>query len=233
MSSMLQRAAERRPPGDLQIANPRLKEVNASKKFSGIVSSRRPWDGDAWRTGEGTAEDAVRPLNRSIVDINSAAEADIAAVGIDKAIAKKIVEGRPYRNKRDLVTRQLLSQDQYDKVKRHDRRQTTAKEVMVMYARMVIGEAISDEQVKEFARIYTSEVLPQLQSESGFSSAQLMVEEGGRMAVSLTVWKSRDDCVRVPLEPLLSAVRSENAAPAGWRVCGEAVQLRELRNEDE
>jgi DNA uptake protein ComE-like DNA-binding protein len=59
----------------------------------------------------------VRPLNPKIVDINTAPEADIAAVGIDKAIAKKIVDGRPYRNKRDLVTRQLLSQDEYDKVK--------------------------------------------------------------------------------------------------------------------
>jgi competence protein ComEA len=59
----------------------------------------------------------VRPLNAKIVDINTAAEADIAAIGIDKAIAKKIVDGRPYRNKRDLVTRQLLSQDQYDKLK--------------------------------------------------------------------------------------------------------------------
>jgi len=59
----------------------------------------------------------VRPLNAKIVDINTAPEAEIAAVGIDKAIAKKIVDGRPYRNKRDLVTRQLLSQDQYDKVK--------------------------------------------------------------------------------------------------------------------
>src|SRR4029078_6653343 len=59
----------------------------------------------------------VRPLNAKIFDINTAPEADIAAVGIDKAIARKIVDGRPYRNKRDLVTRQLLSQDQYDKRK--------------------------------------------------------------------------------------------------------------------
>ena len=59
----------------------------------------------------------ARPLNARIIDINSAPEADIAAVGIDKAVAKKIVEGRPYRNKRDLVTRQLLSVDEYDKVK--------------------------------------------------------------------------------------------------------------------
>jgi heme-degrading monooxygenase HmoA len=65
-----------------------------------------------------------------------------------------------------------------------------------MYARMVIGEAISDEQVKEFARIYDAEVVPQLRTEPGFSSAQLMVEEGGRMAVSLTLWVTREDCVK-------------------------------------
>jgi heme-degrading monooxygenase HmoA len=65
-----------------------------------------------------------------------------------------------------------------------------------MYARMVIGEAISDPQVREFARIYTSEVLPDLQSQPGFDSAKLMVEEGGQMAVSLTLWKTRDDCLK-------------------------------------
>jgi DNA uptake protein ComE-like DNA-binding protein len=52
-----------------------------------------------------------------VVDINTAPEADIAALGIDKPVAKKIVEGRPYRNKRDLLTRQLLTKEQYEKVK--------------------------------------------------------------------------------------------------------------------
>ena len=65
-----------------------------------------------------------------------------------------------------------------------------------MYARMVIGEANNEEQVQEFARIYTSEVLPELEKESGFASARLMVEEDGRMAVSLTLWQTREDCVR-------------------------------------
>ena len=64
-----------------------------------------------------------------------------------------------------------------------------------MYARMVIGEAISEEQVQEFASIYTSDVLPKLKDEPGFQSARLMVEEGGRMAVSLTLWKTRDQCL--------------------------------------
>jgi len=65
-----------------------------------------------------------------------------------------------------------------------------------MYARMVIGEAISDEQVREFAQIYVGDVLPLLKTEPGFQSSRLMIEDGGNMAVSLTVWKSRDDCLR-------------------------------------
>jgi heme-degrading monooxygenase HmoA len=65
-----------------------------------------------------------------------------------------------------------------------------------MYARMVIGETNSEEQVEEFAQIYTSEVLPELGNEPGFAGARFMVEEDGRMAVSLTVWNTREDCVR-------------------------------------
>jgi heme-degrading monooxygenase HmoA len=61
---------------------------------------------------------------------------------------------------------------------------------------MVIGEANNEEQVQEFARIYSAEVLPGLEKEPGFASARLMVEEDGRMAVSLTLWKTREDCVR-------------------------------------
>jgi heme-degrading monooxygenase HmoA len=64
-----------------------------------------------------------------------------------------------------------------------------------MYARMVIGEALSDQQVREFASIYAAEVLPDLQKQPGFDSARLMVEDGGTMAISLTVWKTRDDCL--------------------------------------
>ena len=65
-----------------------------------------------------------------------------------------------------------------------------------MYARMVIGETVDDDQVQEFTRIYESEVLPALKSEPGFASAQLMIEDGGTMALSLTVWRTRDDCIK-------------------------------------
>ena len=65
-----------------------------------------------------------------------------------------------------------------------------------MYTRMVIGEAHSSEQVGEFMRIYSHEVLPELERQPGFDSAQLLVEEGGNMAISLTKWKSRDHCLK-------------------------------------
>jgi len=60
----------------------------------------------------------IKPINQpSIVDINTAPEADIVSIGIERTIAKKIVEGRPWRSKRDLVTKQLLTKDQYEKFK--------------------------------------------------------------------------------------------------------------------
>jgi hypothetical protein len=51
------------------------------------------------------------------LDINSASEDEMVAIGIDKAAAKKIVDARPYRNKTELVSRQLLTKAQYDKLK--------------------------------------------------------------------------------------------------------------------
>ena len=65
-----------------------------------------------------------------------------------------------------------------------------------MYARMVIGEAISAEQIQEFIRVYNKDVLPELQQEPGFDSAHLMFEDGGNMAVSLTLWKTREQCLK-------------------------------------
>ena len=60
----------------------------------------------------------VKPINApKAVDINSAPESEIIAVGIAGTVAKKIVEGRPYRSKRDLVTRQVLTEEQYEKFK--------------------------------------------------------------------------------------------------------------------
>ena len=87
------------------------------RSFVGIVGLSLLWTVAALAQIREMPKTPVRPLNLRIVDINTAPEADIASVGIDRPLAKKIVEGRPYRNKRDLMTRQLLTKEQYEKVK--------------------------------------------------------------------------------------------------------------------
>ena len=59
----------------------------------------------------------VMAQSKKQLDINSATEDEMVALGIEKAVAKKIVDARPYRNKTELVSRQLLTKTQYDKLK--------------------------------------------------------------------------------------------------------------------
>ena len=52
-----------------------------------------------------------------VVDLNSATEAQLEALpGIGKAYAGKIIEGRPYDNKRQLVTRGILTERIYSRI---------------------------------------------------------------------------------------------------------------------
>ena len=56
----------------------------------------------------------------NVIDINSASEADLRTIpGIGDAYAKKIIAGRPYRAKNELVSKKVLPQGVYDKVKDH------------------------------------------------------------------------------------------------------------------
>ena len=59
----------------------------------------------------------VLAQSKKQLDINTASEEEMISIGIEKAAAKKIVEARPYRNKTELVSRQLLTKAQYDKLK--------------------------------------------------------------------------------------------------------------------
>ena len=76
------------------------------------------WLEAADATTKATPETKKAPSKTQPVDINSASIDDLKMLpGIDDAYAKKIVDNRPYQKKDQLVSRKIIPEGAYNKIK--------------------------------------------------------------------------------------------------------------------
>ena len=74
----------------------------------------------AAKKGAAAAQEAATVQKADLIDINSASADQLKTIpGIGDAYAAKIISGRPYKAKNELVQEKILPQAVYNKVKDH------------------------------------------------------------------------------------------------------------------
>jgi competence protein ComEA len=75
-------------------------------------------DGKMMAPAPKASESKMAPAKAELLDINSATAEQLDELpGVGKAYSAKIIAGRPYKGKDDLVNKSVLPQATYDKIK--------------------------------------------------------------------------------------------------------------------
>ncbi len=70
------------------------------------------------KTAKDTAQQAASTKAAALIDINSATKESLEKLpGIGQAYSEKIIKGRPYARKDELVSKKIVPQATYDKIK--------------------------------------------------------------------------------------------------------------------
>lgn len=64
-----------------------------------------------------TTASAEELVSQHLIDLNAAGAEQIAELGMSAESLERLLENRPYRNKLELVSRMVLSQDEYSAIK--------------------------------------------------------------------------------------------------------------------
>jgi len=99
------------------------REAKIREEAAKAVEKIKPELKEAGRDIKAAAEGAKEGWEkggRKPLDLNTASADDFASLpGIGRSDAKRIIAGRPYRDRRELVSRKILTEAEYDRIREH------------------------------------------------------------------------------------------------------------------